>query len=191
VSDDEVFAAAHRAMSRLAPHELTLAEVAAEAGVTAGALVQRFGSKRDLLLRLAESAAGFTPLFFAQLKKKHRSPLAAVRDYAECFAQMAPSPAALARSLAYLQIDVTDDDFRRPLLRQYRETRAELEHLLAAAVTARELRKDTDTRALARTIECIVSGALLTWAIYAEGSARKWMRDVMDAVLAPHRRATR
>jgi AcrR family transcriptional regulator len=44
VSDEEVFAAAHRATLRLAPSELTLAEIAAEAGVTAGALAQRFGS---------------------------------------------------------------------------------------------------------------------------------------------------
>ena len=60
VSDEEVFAAAHRATNRLAPSELTLAEIAAEAGVTAGALAQRFGSKRELLLALARAAAGST-----------------------------------------------------------------------------------------------------------------------------------
>ena len=46
VTDEDVFAAAARVMSRRGPHELTLAEIAAEAGVTAGRLVQRFGSKR-------------------------------------------------------------------------------------------------------------------------------------------------
>ena len=50
VSDDDIYMAAQRAMSRLGPGELTLADIAAEAGVTAGLLVQRFGSKRDLLL---------------------------------------------------------------------------------------------------------------------------------------------
>jgi AcrR family transcriptional regulator len=51
VSDDDVFSATHRVMQRVAPGELTLAEIALEAGVTAGALVQRFGSKRALLLK--------------------------------------------------------------------------------------------------------------------------------------------
>ena len=58
VSNDEIFAAAQRAMTRRGPHELTLADVAAEAGVSAGRLVQRFGSKRALLLALAERFAG-------------------------------------------------------------------------------------------------------------------------------------
>src|SRR5687768_12664904 len=53
VSDDEVFAAAMRAMSRVGPGELTLALIAEEAGVTAGALVQRFGSRRQLLVTMS------------------------------------------------------------------------------------------------------------------------------------------
>ncbi|MCK6488186.1 MAG: helix-turn-helix domain-containing protein, partial [Planctomycetes bacterium] len=54
VTDEDVFAAAQRAMSRRGPHELTLADIAAEAGVTPGRLVQRFGSKRALLVALSE-----------------------------------------------------------------------------------------------------------------------------------------
>jgi AcrR family transcriptional regulator len=48
--DADVFAALVRLMHRRGPAELTLREIAAEAGVTAGALVQRFGSKRAMLL---------------------------------------------------------------------------------------------------------------------------------------------
>src|SRR5437588_11255415 len=47
--DLDVFAALVRVMLRRGPAELTLGAIAAEAGVTAGALVQRFGSKRQLL----------------------------------------------------------------------------------------------------------------------------------------------
>ena len=96
---------------RLAPNELTLAEIAAEAGVTAGAVAQRFGSKRALLLALAKAAAASTGDFIAQLRAEHRSPLAAVRAYTGCMAGLAQSPAALARNLAYLQIDLADRDF--------------------------------------------------------------------------------
>ena len=188
-----MFAAAHRASNRLAPSELTLAEIAAEAGVTAGALAQRFGSKRELLLQLARAAAGSTDDFIGQLKAAHRSPLAAVRAYAQCMAQLAQSPAALARNLAYLQIDLADPDFREQLAVQARATRAGLSDLLASAVAAGELKRGTDVAALARTVEAIVSGSMMTWAFYAEGAADRWIRDDVDAVLAPHlaRRRTR
>jgi AcrR family transcriptional regulator len=186
VSDEEIFAATHRATQRLAPSELTLAEIAAEAGVTAGAVAQRFGSKRALLLALAKGAAESTGDFIAELRAKHKSPLAAVRAYAECMAQLAQSPAALARNLAYLQIDLADPEFRDQLSVQARLTRAGLRDVLAAAVAAGELKRGTDVDALARTVEAIVSGSLMTWAFYHEGPAERWIRDDVNAVLAPY-----
>src|SRR5437588_6915640 len=129
VSDEDVFTAAMRAMSRLGPGELTLAEIAREAGVTAGALVQRFGSKRALLLALSRTAAKGAGDYFRALTREQASPLAALREYAECFAHLAESPGALARSLAYLQIDLSDADFRKNLLAQSRATRAGIAEL--------------------------------------------------------------
>lgn len=186
VDDEAVFAAVHRAMQRLGPHELTLAEIAAEAGLTAGALVQRFGSKRELLLALAAKAAEATGGLIEQLRAEHQSPLAALEAYADCLAQLAASPAALARSLAYLQIDLTDADFRRHLLGQGRATRSAVRSLVVAAIEARELRRSTDAGQLARTIETVLSGSLLTWALYRERSAAAWLREDLDAVLTPY-----
>jgi AcrR family transcriptional regulator len=189
VSDEDVFAAAHRAMAQHGPGELTLAHIAAEAGVTAGALVQRFGSKRDLLLALAEQASAEPEGCLTAVADQHASPLAALRAYAEGMAGLATSPAALARNLAYLQIDLSDEDFRRHLATQAKATRAGFRRLLAEAVAAGELRPDVDAARLARTVEAVLSGSLLTWAFYQEGTAKRWLADDLDAVLAPHRAA--
>src|SRR5215471_17258575 len=99
VSDDEVFNAAQRAMQQRGPHELTLADIAAEAGVTPGLLVQRFGSKRELLLILSERFARSAPAVFEGLKKTHPEPLAALRAYGACMADLASTPDALSRNL--------------------------------------------------------------------------------------------
>lgn len=186
VSDDEVFDAAQRAMQQRGPHELTLADIAAEAGVTPGLLVQRFGSKRELLLALSERFARSAPAVFAGLKAAHPAPLAALRAYAACMADLASTPDALSRNLAYLQIDLTDEAFRAHLLANARATRREMESLLRAAMAAGELRKDVDPSRLARTIEAVVSGSLMSWACYREGSAAAWIRQDVDAVLEPH-----
>jgi AcrR family transcriptional regulator len=182
-SDDDIFAAAQRAMMRRGPHELTLADIAAEAGVTPGRLVQRFGSKRALLLALAERFAGSAGAVFAGLKAAHPRPLATLRAYAACMAGLASTPEALSRNLAYLQIDLTDPEFRAHLLANARATRREIESLLRAAVAEGELRRDVDTRRLARTIEAVIGGSLMTWACYREGPAAAWMRRDLDAVL--------
>jgi AcrR family transcriptional regulator len=191
VSDEDVFAAAGRVMSRAGPAQLMLADIAAEAGLTAGALVQRFGSKRDLLLAVSARAAETTPAMFAALRAASASPLAALRAYADCMAAMGESPSALAHHLAYLQMDLTDPDFHRHTMAQAHATRAALRALVVAAIDAGEVTPTVDPDALARTVEVTVGGSLMAWAFYREGSAADWVREDLDAVLGPYMRGPR
>lgn len=185
-TDDDVFAAAQRAMARRGPAELTLADIATEAGVTPGRLVQRFGSKRGLMLALSERFAGGAGTMFAALRAAQASPLAALRAYAECMAGMASTPAALGRSLAYLHIDLTDPAFRGHLVTHARDARREIERLIRASVKAGELRRDCSPPRLARAVETTISGSLMTWACYQEGRASDWLTRDLDATLAPY-----
>jgi AcrR family transcriptional regulator len=175
-------------MSRLGPGELRLSDIADEAGVTPSALVQRFGSKRDLLLALSRSWSESPSAMFADLRGRHASPLGALREYARCLAGLASSPSAFARSLAYLHVDLTDEDFRETLEAYARKARAEIARLLAAAVGASELDPGTDPDGLARTVEAILAGSLMTWAHYRDGPADAWMLADLDAVLRPYLR---
>jgi AcrR family transcriptional regulator len=186
VTDDTIFAAAQRAMTRRGPHELTLAHIAVEAGVSPGRLVQRFGSKRALLLALAERFAGSAGTVFDGLRAAHRRPLATLRAYAMCMADLAATPDALSRNLAYLQTDLTDPEFRAHLQANARATRLEIESLLRSAVMEGVLRRDVDPPRLARTVEVVITGSLMTWACYREGSAAAWIRRDLNAVLRPH-----
>ena len=74
---------------------------------------------------------------------------------------------------------------------QAKATRAGLVDLLTAAVAAGELRRNTDVASLARTVEAMVNGSLMTWAFYSEGPAERWIRDDVNAVLAPYLRGKR
>lgn len=186
-SDEEVFAAAHRLMARLGPSQLKLSEIAREAGVTPGALVQRFGSKRGLLLALMEGLEEEPARTFAGLRAAHASPLAALRAYADCMAPMGESPATLAHHLAYLQLDLTDPDFHRQVVAQARATRREIHALLDAAAAAGELKAGVDTAALARAVEVTLGGSLLSRAFGGGGSATEEVRHDLDFLLGPYR----
>jgi AcrR family transcriptional regulator len=188
VTDDEVYEAVARAMHRVGPQELSLAVIAAEVGVTAGALVQRFGSKRALLVRSAERAADETGAMLERLRAANPSPLAAIRAYAECMGELATSPAALARSFAYLQTDITDAALRIRLRRQALATRRVLRSWLREAVAEGTLSAKTPVADVAQLVEHVTAGALLTWAIYQTGTASRWVRAAVDSVLAPYAR---
>jgi AcrR family transcriptional regulator len=189
-SDEEILAATARVMQRRSPTQLTLADVAKEAGVVPATLIQRFGTKRGLLLALCSTAPGGVPQQFAAARAKHKSPLKALIElYAECTA-FAPTPEAMANGLAYLQIDLVDPDFHAITLAQFRALRDETQKLLDEAVAAGELRK-CDTAKLARLIQHVNGGAMLSWAVYREGSVAGWVRGDLEALLRPYRRLPR
>ena len=185
--DVDVFGALVRVMLRCGPAELTLRAIAAEAGVTAGALVQRFGSKRALLHAHARHAAATGDIGVgASLDARAASPLQAVRAATAVHATLAESPRAALRNLAYLHNDLADPVLRRHLLRLNRATRVRYERLLADAVAAGELRADTDVQTLARMVEVTLGGSFLAWTIYREGPAAKHLREDLDATLRPY-----
>jgi AcrR family transcriptional regulator len=184
--DADVFAALVRVMRRRGPAELTLREIATEAGLTAGALVQRFGSKRALLLAHARHAAATEDTGVAVPRPATSSLREALGAVTAIYAQLAGSPRAAVRNLAYLHNDLADPALRRHLLRLSRAARRWYEELIADAVSARELRADTDVRALARLIEVTLRGSFLNWTLYREGPAADWLREDLDAMLRPH-----
>lgn len=184
LSDDDLLGATHRVVARLGPN-LTLADVAREAGVSAATLVQRFGSKRGLLLAFASLGSEGTGEQFDAIRQKHADPLDALREVVRCYAQMAPSPEAVSNALAFLQMDLTDPDFHQPALIAARATREELQKILDDAVRARRLRR-CNTRQLALALHAMIGGAMLAWAVLREGTAESMMLSAVDTLIEPH-----
>lgn len=186
-TDEEILAATGRVMQRLGPAQITLADVAKEAGVVPATLIQRFKTKRGLLLAACRTAPDMVQRQFAEARAKYGSPLTALLEiYADCSA-FAPTPEAVANGLAYLQVDLTDPEFHAITLAQFRALREETRRLLDEAVAAREL-CDCDTGELARLLQQLNDGAMLGWAVFREGRLDAWVRREVEALLRPYRR---
>lgn len=185
-TDEAVFEAVHRLMNRLGPTQWTLADVAAEVGLTASALVQRFGSKRELQIALMEKWGESAPDLFAELRTRATTPLGVIYAYADYFAGLGRTAGGLAHHLAYLQLDLTEPLMHRALQRQARASRESLRALLEAAAAAGELRRPgLDPAELARLLEVVVTGSLLVWGIHQDGEAGAALRRDVTAVLRP------
>ena len=187
VPDPVVFDAIVRVMMRVGPDELTLAAIAAEAGLTAGALVQRFGSKRALMVAHARYVATTGDVGLKPVAPRSGSALEALRRSIEPFVQLAASPELALRSLAYLQRDLADPALHGHLLETSRLARRHYQRLIADAVAERSLRAGTPGPKLARAIEAVLIGSFVNWTIYRQGSAAKWIRKDFEAVLERYR----
>ncbi|MEV8287945.1 TetR/AcrR family transcriptional regulator [Streptomyces niveus] len=190
VDDAAILRATADVVGRVGPAGLTLAAVAREVGVVPGTLMQRFGSKRGLLLALAERAAesaeadGRTSP--ERLRREHGSALAALTALLVESTEPMTTPQTYANHLAFLSLDLGEPDFHAHALTVHRAERRAVEELLTAAVAAGELRAGTDVRPLARSVQAMSSGAGLVWALDREGTLARRMRQEIDEVLARH-----
>jgi AcrR family transcriptional regulator len=185
-SDAQILAAAARVMQRRSPVDLTLADVAKEAGVVPATIIQRFGTKRDLLLANCKAWTADVAGQFAAARANYGTPLKTLIELFVEFSGFAATPESIANFLAYLQIDLSDPEFRAVLLVQFATMRDETKKLLDDAVAAREL-KPCDTGELARLVQQVNGGAMLDWAVYRKGPLAAWIRRAVEGLLAPYR----
>lgn len=185
-SDADILEATARAIGRLGPKRLTLAEVARDAGLSAATLVQRFGSKRGLLLAFARQAGSSLREEFDAARASHESPLHALMEVSLAQTRYVSSPEALANHVAFLQMDLNDPEFRALAAKGAELARRELRSLLDAAVEAGEL-VSCDTSDLARALQSIFNGSIVFWAIHRKGTATRWVERDLETLLSPYR----
>ena len=181
-SDEDMLRATFRTISRLGPARLTLADVAREAGVSAPAVIQRFGSKRALLLAAAADAATGSDYIFPGLRAKHRSPLAALLGIADCMTLMGTTPQEVAHTLIFVRHDLTDGDFHRHASVGSERMHDGLASLVAEAIKAGELRRCNADR-LAWALLATINGSLVNWTVHRQGGLAAWIRRDLKSVL--------
>lgn len=188
LSDADILEATARAVGRLGPHKLTLAEVAKDAGVSAATLIQRFGSKRGLLLAFARQAGSMLSDELDAARAAHASPLDAIMAVSLAQTRFISSPEALSNHVAFLQMDLNDSEFRALAASGAKRAQRELRVLLDEAVELGELAR-CDTSNLARAMQATFNGSIVFWAIHRKGKAETWVRRDLETLLSPYRRS--
>lgn len=186
MSDQEILGATARVIGRVGPGKITLAEVGEEAGVSPSTLVQRFGSKRELLLAVAERAPPALSRRIDRAGAAEGSALdALVAMLVTESAGFGATPRTAANHLAFLQIDLEDDEFRRHAVEHSERMEEGIRDLLRVAVERGEL-KECDTERLAKSLLVAYSGSLITWAIRRRQPLEEALSRDLRSVLAPY-----
>jgi AcrR family transcriptional regulator len=192
VQDTAILDAAIEVLSRIGPEKMTLADVGSAVGLSAATLVQRFGSKRDLLLALVRHMTGEIDNRFEAAMANNESPLDAIFAAATDRAGKVATHVSLGNRLSFYMSQLEDPEFHVVAIENTRRAIDGFQRMLDAAVEAGELTEGyTDTAQLAETIYSMQMGSLLVWAVMNEGSFKAKVRRDMDILLRPFRRGPR
>ena len=169
LSDDAVLDGVLQAMVKSGP-EFTLAEAAVEAGIAASTLVQRFGGKEDLVLRvLKRDNERFEAWLHEAVPTRGK---AAVIDFLASMTPGSDEEDALPQHLLWLR-----EDFRDPLLNRLTRERFAMIH---AAIAERMPPLPIPIDEAVRLIDAQRQGAIIQWGIFREGHIRDYVRRSLD-----------
>ena len=187
VSDGAILAAAARVIGEVGPDRLTLGDVGRRVGLSPATLLQRFGSRRGLLLALAGHDVDAVPARLRAAASASGGVLDALVAALVETASLIDSPARFANHLAFLLKDLADPEFQAITRRYGAGVTAAIRDVLAAAANRGEL--DADVDALASLVHVVYNGALVTWGMTPDGQPADRVGQHLRQVLAPHRAA--
>jgi AcrR family transcriptional regulator len=179
ISDEALLAATGAAIGRRGP-AFTLADVAREAGVAAGTLVGRFGSKRGLLLSATRAGAERTVAAMRAAADAAQPGGAALRAALLAAADGLGDPESAANHLGQLGADLADPDLRAAVGDQMHAMRAEL---------ARMMRRGSDLpdapapERAADALLALWNGALLSWSLDPRGPLERRLGSDIDTLI--------
>lgn len=176
-------------ISRLGPG-FTLADVAKEAGIAAGTLVQRFGSKHGLLVAMTKAAIESLHDEMSAAVAEADDPVAApVVALVTAYAPL-DDPATAANNLAQLAFDLADAELRKLMAEFYAAMEAALVPHLDRAIAQGLLPGAPPVPVAARILTAIADGTAIHWSARPVGGLRDRMRTDLDAVLIGWRLTT-
>ncbi|WP_084464915.1 TetR/AcrR family transcriptional regulator [Microtetraspora fusca] len=189
ISEDRIMAALVATVGRVGPSRLTLADVAQEAGISTGVLAGRYGSKRALLL-------GFVRWSLAEERsiRSMRTAFESAADPVEGLIRAVVhstgpdmGPQEFANHLAFLHLELADDEFRALLGEHDAVVRGELAGYLRSAVASGHMMAGTDVDGLAAAVDSIRNGTQLIWAMTRSQPLAEAIRRDLSTLLAPYR----
>jgi AcrR family transcriptional regulator len=184
IGDEQILTGAAQVIGRVGPAGVTLAAVGAEVGLSAASLVQRFGSKRDLLLAVARQGADAMPRTLAAAAEAPAPALALVEGFARLASGMRSSK-EFANHLAFLMLDLADPEFQQISHAHAVGVERAIAEVLTASAAAGEMAPD-DLDQLPRAVHAAYNGALVTWGMLGEGDAAEHVRRQLSLLLRPH-----
>src|SRR6476469_11017143 len=187
--DSAILSAAAKVVSKTGPERFTLADVGQEVGLSAATLVQRFGSKRLLMLAMFEQMANLVNGRFAAKAADGETPLEALYAAALDRADPTHGPENVANGIAFLLMEINDPEFHAIAISSAQQAIDAYKRLLDSAIQDGHLSDDgIDSQDLAETIHSMTLGSLMMWVIHRSSGSKPRTRRDLDTLLRPYRR---
>ena len=164
-------------ISEKGPDVFTLADIGKAVGLAPATLMQRFGSKQQLLILAAKQA---NVKLKSDLKVLKESKLPWDQELIHLLSALPEgfgSRHDIANSLGVLKLDMIDAELH-PIARQYFESlRHRIQELLQIGQSSGQLGSSFDVEMITWELDALRHGLGIQWTLSGEGTLQKWLEN--------------
>lgn len=176
IDDQSVLEKALSVISRHGPDSFTLADVGKAVGLAPATLLQRFGSKQQLLTLTAKQA---NIKLKDDLEKLRRKKLPWDQELIHLLSAMPKgfgSRQNIANSLGVLKLDMVDPELHPIARRLFKTLRQRIKELLLEGQAYRQLDASLDVEVITWELDALRHGLVIQWTLSGKGTLQKWMQ---------------
>ena len=183
VQDQSVLEQALLVISKHGPDCFTLADVGKAVGLAPATLLQRFGSKQQLLVLAAKQATASLQQELQTLKAKN---LTWDKELIRLLAGLPKgfgSRQDIASSLGLLKLDMIDPELH-PIARELFNTlRGRIQELLLSGQKSGQIGAFCDPEIVMWELDALRHGLVIQWTLSGKGTLQKWIKNGFQTYL--------
>lgn len=176
-SDEQVLEKALPAISQHGAETFTLQNISEVVGLSPATLLQRFGSKQQLLIRAAKHATAKLQKDLRNLQNKNLSWDTELLSLLCAVPENFGSRENIASSLSLLKLDIIDKELHPTARKLFQQLRLRIYELLILAKNCGDISPSTNINAMTWELDAIRHGLVIQWALSGKGSLQRWLKD--------------
>jgi len=185
-TDDQILDAIGIFLQREGLSNFTFRKLSQEVELSEATLIQRFGSKDDLFLRLSQRNADTIKVIFQTAAEAVDDPLGGLVAGFTTFVAGITDATAIGPNIAFLQIAMNNPRIHQAISTSMKGLEAAINDLLQEAIARCRLKDDTETAVLAHRLLVVYNGTVMTWAMLGRGDLKMELSNNLYALLRPY-----
>jgi AcrR family transcriptional regulator len=177
IDDQTVLEKALLVISEQGPEKFTLADVGKAVGLAPATLMQRFGSKQQLLILAAKQANVKLRSDLEELKKKKLPWDQELIHLLSGVPKGFGSRQDIANSLGVLKLDMIDPELHPIARHLFESLRQRIQELIQEGQSSEQLDSSFDVNVITWELDALRHGLVIQWTLSGKGTLQKWLEN--------------
>ncbi len=175
IDDHSVLEKAMLVISEQGPEKFTLSDIGKAVGLAPATLLQRFGSKQQLLILAAKQANIKLRSDLDELRKKKLTWNQELIHLLSAVPEGFGSRQDIANSLGVLKLDMTDPNLHPVARHLFESLRQRIQELLQEGQSSNQLETSVDINTITWELDALRHGLVIQWTLSGKGTLKKWL----------------